>query len=353
MGIEGCSWLTRSTVFTPERPIPSARLLEHLRLRYGLKWTGAPVDLGGSSSLNLLLRDTRRNAVVRVHRAWLEPARLTSIQAVRSALREAELPFAQTIPALDGSLWTPLGEHLVEVERYVEGEEMNSWPRLLTGMRMLGRVHGTLAGIPAGPELRISPTANQIEASEALPFARRAASVIGSWALSADDTAAADRTVTLAEDLETAWRPFVGLLPRQLVHGDFWDNNVLFDADRIVLILDLDFMAERERIDDIALVLYYANSGSSLPRAANPGERQRRLRQLVDAYDSGLSVHLTAVERAAIPLSMARIVLSYTRHMLQRPQELEQRDVLASWSVDLDWSLDILRDLGRWQEALG
>ena len=338
-------------MFIPERPIPSAQLLEHLRLRHGLKWTGGPVDLGGSSSLNLLLRDTRRDVVVRVHRAWLEPARLTSIQAVRSALREAELPFAETIPALDGSLWTALGEHLVEVERYVEGEEMNSWPRLLTGMRMLGRVHGALAGVPAGPAARTSPTANQIEASEVLPSARRAASVIRSWAQSAGETAAADRTVTLAEELATAWRPVEGLLPRQLVHGDFWDNNVLFDADRIVLILDLDSMAERERIDDIALVLYYANSGSSLPRPASPGERQRRLRQLVDAYDSGLGVRLTAEERAAIPLAMARIVLSYTRHMLQRQQEFEQRDVLASWSVDLDWSLGILRDLGQWQEA--
>jgi Ser/Thr protein kinase RdoA (MazF antagonist) len=338
-------------MFIPERPIPNARLLEHLRLRHGLMWTGGPVDLGGSSSLNFLLRDTRRDVVVRVHRAWLEPTRLTSVQAVRSALREAGLPFAETIPALDGSPWTTLGDHLVEVERYVEGEEMNSWSRLLTGMRMLGRVHGALAGISPGPAPRMSPAANQIEASEALASARSAASVIRSWARSASEAAAANRTVALAEKLERAWRPVEGLLPRQLVHGDFWDNNVLFDADRIVLILDLDFMAERERIDDIALVLYYANSGSILPRPASQAERQRRLRELVDAYDSGLSVRLTAVERAAIPLAMARIVLSYTRHLLQRTQEFEQRDVLASWSVDLDWSLDVLRDLGRWQEA--
>ncbi len=126
---------------------------------------------------------------------------------------------------------------------------------------------------------------------------------------------------------------------------------MLFDADSIVLILDLDFMAERERIDDIALVLYYTSSGSTLPRDASLGQRQHRLRELVDAYDSGLSARLTVVERAAIPLALARVVLSYTRHLLQRAQEFDQRDVLAAWSVDLDWSLEIVRDLARWQVA--
>ncbi len=91
-------------MFISERPVPSVRLLEHVRLRHGLEWAGDPVDLGGSSSLNLLLRDIGGDVVVRVHRAWLEPARLTSIQTVRSVLREADLPFAESIPALDGSL---------------------------------------------------------------------------------------------------------------------------------------------------------------------------------------------------------------------------------------------------------
>ncbi|HET8628787.1 MAG TPA: phosphotransferase [Thermomicrobiales bacterium] len=338
-------------MIVPERPAPSARLLDHLRRRHGLAWAGDPVDLGGSSSLNLLVRDRGGDVVVRVHRAWLEPARLTAIQAVRSALREAELPVAETIPALDGSPWTALGKQLVEVERYVPGEAMNSWPRLLTGMRMLGRLHGALAGIPAEPAARTPPTANQIDAGEALPSVRCATSVIRSWARSGDEWAAADKTEALAEQLETARRPLDGRLPRQLVHGDFWDNNVLFDADSIVGILDLDFLAERERIDDIALILYYTNSGSALPRDATLGERRRRLRELVDAYDSGLSARLSAVERAALPLALARVVLSYTRHLLQRAQEADQRAVQAAWSVDLDWSLAIVRDLGRWQEA--
>ena len=334
-----------------ERPVPSAQLLEHLQRRYRLSWAGDPVDLGGSSSLNLLLHDRRGDVVARAHRHWLKPARLTSIQAVRSALRQADLPFAEPIPAVDGALWTRLGEHLVEVERYANGEDMDSWPRLVTGMRMLGRVHSALAGTAAGSAARTSPAANQIDAREALPSARRAVSAITTWARSDREWAAIDKTETLAVRLHAAWQPFDGALPRQLVHGDFWDNNVLFDAESIVLIVDLDFMAERERIDDIALVLHYANSGSMLARETSLAERQRRLRELVDAYDSGLDPHLTATERAAVPLAMARIVLAYTRHLCQRAGESDQRDVLAAWSPDLDWSLEIVRDLGCWQEA--
>jgi homoserine kinase type II len=318
---------------------------------HGLEWASVPTDLGGSSSLNLRLRDVRGDLVVRVHRGWVTPPRLTSIQAVRSALRQAGLPFEETIPALDGSGWTTFGEHLVEVARCVDGDNMDSWPRLLTGMAMLGRAHGVLAGIAGDPAARTSPTANQVDADDALPFARRAASVIRSWARGSHERAAADRTERLAEQLEMGWRPLSGRLPRQLVHGDFWDNNVLFDAGSIVLVLDLDFMAERVRIDDIALVLYYTCSGSTLPPDVSTGERRRRLRELVDAYDDGLSRHLTPVERAAIPLALARVVLGYTRHLLQRARESDQRDVLAAWSVDLDWSLEVVRDLGRWQDA--
>ena len=335
----------------PDRPVPSARLLAHLQRRHGLAWAGDPVDLGGSSSLNLRLRERRGDVVVRVHRAWVAPARLTAVQAVRAALRAAGLPVPEPVPARDGAPWTAVGEQLVEVERYLPGEAMNSWPRLLTGLRRLGRVHGVLAGLPAGPAARAAPAANQLDADEALPLARRAAAVIRRWARSADERAAAAATEALAEHLETARRPVNGRLPRQLVHGDFWDTNVLFDADAVVAILDLDFMAERERIDDIALILCYTNSGRTLPRGTRPDERRRRLRALVDAYDRGLSARLTAVERAALPLALARVALSYTRHLLQRGTEAEQRAVLTAWAGDLDRSLAIVRDLGRWQDA--
>lgn len=57
----------------------------------------------------------------------------------------------------------------------------------------------------------------------------------------------------LAELVAETEAGLVPRLPRQLVHGDFWDNNVLFRRGRPVLLADFDFMGERARIDDLAL----------------------------------------------------------------------------------------------------
>lgn len=88
-------------------------------------------------------------------------------------------------------------------------------------------------------------------------------------------------------------------LPRQLGHGDFWGNNVLFHSDVVALVTDLDFMAERLRIDDLALTLFFANSTIGGDRLS--GMRINQMRTLVDAYDSGLSDHLLVAERRALP----------------------------------------------------
>ena len=70
---------------------------------------------------------------------------------------------------------------------------------------------------------------------------------------SADDLRIADVADALATELADAELVLQGSLPRQVVHGDFWDNNVLFRDGEIVVVLDLDFMGERARIDDLAL----------------------------------------------------------------------------------------------------
>lgn len=96
---------------------------------------------------------------------------------------------------------------------------------------------------------------------------------------------------------------------------DFWDHNVLFDGDRMVAILDLDFMEERPPIDDLALVLYYA-----YPPAAPPetGGAQAPLAALVRAYSEAAEPPLTSAERSALPLAIAPTRLRFTRHMALR-----------------------------------
>jgi Ser/Thr protein kinase RdoA (MazF antagonist) len=67
----------------------------------------------------------------------------------------------------------------------------------------------------------------------------------------------------------------VARLPHQLVHGDFWDNNVGFLGGRPVLVADFDFMGERARIDDLALTLWYARCDLGVATAPAVDERSQ------------------------------------------------------------------------------
>ena len=60
-------------------------------------------------------------------------------------------------------------------------------------------------------------------------------------------------------------------LPRQLVHGDFWDDNVFFRGEDPLFVADFAFMAERARIDDLALTLYYADTQAGLAARTGSG----------------------------------------------------------------------------------
>ncbi len=139
-------------------------------------------------------------------------------------------------------------------------------------------------------------------------------------------------------------------LPRQLVHGDFWDNNVLFRDERIVLVADLDFMGERPRVDDLALTLYYTNS--TFADGRDSPARRSQLRSLVDAYDRGLSRPLTNRERAAIPLAMARSALCFVAMIADADAEEVGRTLAREMAPDIAWARDILRSLDAWQAAM-
>ena len=335
----------------PFRPMRSPELIDTLVRAYELTPNGDPIELGGSSNLNLQLPGPDGGHVARVYRAWVTPRRLEGIQSVRAALRAAGLPFTQTRPSADGRPWIRYADWLVEVEPFVAGLDMRTWAELLDGMRMLGAIHAVLSGIAAPPGARRAPAANHIDAACASQTTMRACAAIRSWAQSS----AEERVATVSEELANALLlagdgRSLGL-PRQLLHGDFWDNNVKFRDGSVVAVLDLDFMEEGDRIDDLALVLYYANSGSTLAELRDPADRMQALRGLVDAYDSGLERHLSEEERSALPLVLARTPLKYARHLLLRGSAADQRAVAMAEAPDLEWALSIAKLPGPWRDA--
>src|SRR5207248_149039 len=236
---------------------------------------------------------------------WVTAARLADIQRVRRHLAQGGVPCALPVPTRDGAEWVVVDGRLVEVERFVEHEaHMDSWQLLEVGLPVLGRIHTLLRGLLVSPDGRQAPAANHVAPQHALAWTRRGTRHIRAWDASPAELWLADAAEELARLVDGAERAVSALVPRQLVHGDFWDNNVLFRAERVVLVTDFDFMGERARIDDLALTLYYTNSTFGEDPVSD--ERIGRLRRLVDAYDGGLEVPLTAVERAALPWALAR-----------------------------------------------
>ncbi len=333
------------------RPMKSPELIDTIIRAYELTPNSDSIDLGGSSNLNLLFPEEDLGYVARIYRAWVTPLRLEGIQSVRATLRAAWLPFTQTRPTADGRPFLPFADRLVEVEPFVGGQDMSTWAELLEGMQMLGMIHTVLSGIAAPPGVRRAPAANHLDAADASQTTMRACSVIRAAASSEEEERVASLSEVLVNALRDAGDETTSELPRHLIHGDFWDNNVKFRDGSLVAVLDLDFMEEGARIDDLALVLYYANSGSTFASLRSPVERMQALRELVDAYDSGLERHLSQEERAALPLALARTPLKYARHLLLRTSTAEQLAVAQAEAPELVWALSIVKFPDPWRAA--
>jgi Ser/Thr protein kinase RdoA (MazF antagonist) len=80
----GGSGHARPNRMFPMRPMKSPELIDTIVRAYDLTPNGDPIDLGGSSNLNLLFSEGDLGYVVRVYRAWVTPVRLEAIQSVRA-----------------------------------------------------------------------------------------------------------------------------------------------------------------------------------------------------------------------------------------------------------------------------
>ena len=327
----------------------SATLFAALREQYGIRAGDGARDLGGSSNLNLLLPDAHHRYVVRVYRPWVTAARLADMQLVRQHLAHGGVPCAQPIATRTGATWIAVEDRLVEVEPYVAHDaKMDAWERLELGLPWLGRIHTLLRALVVSADGRRAPAANHIAPQDALSGTLRGTRCIRHWDASPAELQLAAAAEELARLVDQAERRGAAL-PRQLVHGDYWDNNVLFCAGQVVLVTDFDFMGERTRIDDLALTLYYTNSTFADDQTSE--QRIHHLRTLVDRYDGGLEEPLTRAERAALPLALARTPLCFIAMIPEVDSAAGAHRLAAEMGPDLAWARAILRDLDRWQAA--
>ena len=125
---------------------------------------------------------------------------------------------------------------------------------------------------------------------------------------------------------------------------------MLFRHGRPVLLADFDFMGERARIDDLALTLHCARA--DLGAEGGPAQDRARLGRLVASYDTGLDLPLSAAERAALPVAMARQPQSSIGGWVARlDDQAAARRHAASVAPELAAARQIMTELGRWQDA--
>jgi Ser/Thr protein kinase RdoA (MazF antagonist) len=331
------------------RAIVSADLEEFLRAHWGVRPAGAAPDLGGSSNLNLLVTDDRSLRVARVYRPFVTGQRVAALQAVRRHLARHGIPCAEPIPPRSGRGWETFQGRTVEVEPYVAAPAaMHTLARVRTGLAVLGRIHALLQAFPADPAAAATRFANYVAADGLAEAVDAGTRRIRAWRPAHAEARLADIADQLAATLAAREQEDLGQLHRQLVHGDFWDNNVRFRRQQVALVTDFDFLGERPRTDDLALTLYYT-SVDITDITGDPA----RLARLLSAYEAGLGTRLSQDERAAIPLAMARQPLwSIAVWVALLDNQGTARRHLAATAPELNWALQLASRITQVQDAL-
>lgn len=328
------------------RAVLSPDLARFLLGHWGVRPAGTAPDLGGSVNLNLLVTDGRSPLVARVYRPCVTAGRVSALQAARRHLAGHGIPCPQAIPARGGRAAEGWDGRVVEVERYVEAPEaMDTLPRVRAGLAMLGRIHALLEAFPPGPETATPRFVNYVPAAGLADAVAAGTRRIRAWRPTPAESRLADLADELAEFLEAN---DAGPLPRQLVHGDFWDDNVRFRGGRIALVTDFDFAGVRPPTDDLALTLYFT-SVDIADVTADPGQ----LAELVGEYERGLGTRIGDRERAAIPLAMARQPLwSVAVWVATLDCEAAARRHLAATAGELAWARRLAGRIAAVRNAL-
>lgn len=182
----------------------------------------------------------------------------------RGRLADDGIPVVGLMPSVAGRTWEPFEERILEVEHWVDHDgRMNTWERLRRGSPLLAAVHNSWADLALGADGEACdwPTGSRRPRSRPTPPRPPRRCSGGTWKASPARWSGWPNSLASSSG---------GCLSRWCTTTS--GTTTLPRGEDIIAVTDFDFLGRRPRIDDLALMLYFADeqpfrrSGLSQPR---------------------------------------------------------------------------------------
>lgn len=169
-------------------------------------------------------------------------------------LRDRGFPAPDLVPTRDGATFLELDGEVYEIQRYIPGDLCDAGrpTHVAQAARGLGWYHASVARFDhpslQRAEERYGPRALQ----------RIFDALVKDWDQPAD-TSLKDHICELrdhVEDLEARYNRF-GALPKLVIHGDYYADNLIFREDELVGVVDFDVAHRTWRAMELAEALIY------------------------------------------------------------------------------------------------
>jgi homoserine kinase type II len=228
------------------------RVLTHYDL--GELWNACRIERGFVNE-NWELETTRgRYFLKRRHPDLRDPGVVSAQHALVEHLRQAGFPAPIILPTIGGATFLVLGEELYEIQGYIEG-----MPYDHTNSAHFQEAASTLALYHILVR-DFSPPAlhDRGELYDPAILSTNLAKLTKAWQLEQDPELSPllRQLVTHAADLATCYAGQESL-PHLVIHGDYYADNLLFEDDRVVGVVDYDKACWQPRIAELAEALIY------------------------------------------------------------------------------------------------
>ncbi len=190
----------------------------------------------------------------RRHPRLRQPHLLHGQHELIGRLRQAGFPAPTIVPTLRDETFLVLDGEFYEIQKYIEGEPYDHErpAHLEEAALTLGRYHTCVKGF-ATQALR-----HRGELYSPAAASRTLTSLIEAWQLDRDAELAEIARELEAQVTDLAVRFAAhGALPHLIIHGDYYADNLLFEGDRIIGVVDYDKASWQPRVVELAEALIY------------------------------------------------------------------------------------------------